>query len=116
MVAGFMVVAAIDLAVKTTDESAVKAVDNNSTTSSPRFFVSDTTLYVNQARDLALADAHARAESLAAAYGMTVGDPLYLSDTAYRSGDGGGGGGGGPVIIPGTESVSFSVNVTFELK
>ncbi len=84
--------------------------------SSPNFFVSDTTPYVNQARDLALADAHNRAETLAVAYGMTVGDPLYLSDTAYRSGGGGGGGGGGAVIIPGTESISFSVGVTFELK
>jgi uncharacterized protein len=183
--------ATIDLAVKTTDESVVKAVDDNSTTialvidavrkvgvdssdietnffwvaqdfktkgntaqdapipvygvtnsitvtvrdldkvsavisaavdaganqvSSPRFFVSDTTPYVDQARDLALADARARAETLAAAYGMTVGDPIYLSDTAYRSGGGGGGGGGGPVIIPGTESVSFSVGVTFDLQ
>ena len=182
-------IATIDLAVKTTNESVVKAVDDNSTTialvidavrkagvdasdietnffwvsqdfklkgdtaqdlpipiygvtnsitvtvrdldkvsvviaaavnaganqvSSPRFFIGDTTPYENQARDLALADARARAEALAASYGMTVGDPLSLSDTAYRSG--GGGGGGGPVIIPGTQSISFSVGVTFQVE
>ncbi len=53
---------------------------------SPHFFISDTTPYEDQARDLALADARARADAIAAAFGRTVGDALSMSDTAYRSG------------------------------
>jgi uncharacterized protein YggE len=87
-----------------------------------QFNIEDRTALEAQARELAVADARARAEQLAGLMGLTVGEPLRITEGGDMYGPmpyyGGGGGGGGmvsaaPPISQGTLSVNMSVTVTF---
>jgi uncharacterized protein YggE len=86
-----------------------------------QFNIEDRTALESQARELAVADARSRAEQLAALMGLTVGDPLSITEGGdmYAQPYYGGGGGGGalsvapPPISQGTLSVNMSVTVTF---
>lgn len=72
------------------------------------------------ARDQAVADARARAEALAAAFGVALGNPVSITE-GFLSGPGPvfamaeGLGGGGPPISGGQLSVQIQVTVTFEI-
>ena len=77
------------------------------------------------ARELAVADAQTRAEHLAGILGMSVGEPLQVTEGSdlygpYPGGYGGGGGGpavgAAPAISEGQLSVSMSVTITFALQ
>jgi hypothetical protein len=88
-----------------------------------QFNIEDRTALESQARELAVSDARSRAEELAALMGLTVGEPLQVTEggninTPYYSMGGGGGGGyatsaAPPPISQGTLSVDMSVTVTF---
>jgi uncharacterized protein YggE len=72
------------------------------------------------AREQAVADARTRAEALAAAFGVTLGDPISITE-GFLSGPGPvfaaaeGLGGGGPSISSGQLSVQIQVSVTFAI-
>jgi hypothetical protein len=77
------------------------------------------------ARELAVADAQTRAEHLAGILGMSVGEPLQVTEGSdlygpFPGGYGGGGGGpavaAAPAISEGQLSVSMSVTITFALQ
>lgn len=88
--------------------------------------IADPGILEDQARARAAADAQARAASLAALFGKTVGEPLHISELSGGSigsvrsqaleslEDAGIGGGGGP-IEAGQLSVRVELSVTFEL-
>jgi hypothetical protein len=78
-----------------------------------------------QAREAAVADAKARAETLASATGVSVGDPISITETGvvtpvpYKSiGEAPAAGAGVPStpIEPGTQDVIVSVTVTWSIK
>lgn len=83
------------------------------------FGLDDAAALEAEARTLAVEDARARAEALAGAFGLEVGDPISIREGA----DTGisprimeaGFGGAGPVISEGQLSVSMQVTVTFEI-
>ncbi len=86
------------------------------------FGLNDPNALLSDARANAVADAQARAEDLASAFGVTLGGPLRITE----GGQGGqspqpyalqaqGIGGGGPSISPGQLSVTVQVSVTFEI-
>lgn len=86
----------------------------------PEFGISDTAALEQDARINAIADARARAEQLAAALGVTLGDPIIIVENV-----GGGifptaqfdramGGGAAPIEV-GRLSVSVTVQITFSL-
>jgi uncharacterized protein YggE len=86
------------------------------------FGIEDTAALEAEARTKAIEDARARAGQLAEAVGMTLGDPIIVTEyiggyypvyEAAAGGFGGGGGGGVPPISPGQLTVSVQVNVTF---
>lgn len=74
-----------------------------------------------EARTLAVEDARARAEALADAFGLAVGEPISIREGAADSLGGARlmeaavGMGGGPVISEGQLSVTMQVTVVFEL-
>jgi uncharacterized protein YggE len=89
------------------------------------FGIDDTSALEAEARTDAVADAKARAEQLAGALGLKIGDPIIVSESygdvspqyameraAYA---GVGGGGGTPPVSEGQLMVSATVSVTFEL-
>jgi uncharacterized protein YggE len=87
------------------------------------FNIQETSALEAEARTAAVEDARARAESLAAEMGVTVGAPLSISENSYatpyvspimENASGLGGGGGAP-INPGQMTVQIQVTVTFEL-
>jgi uncharacterized protein YggE len=80
------------------------------------FKIEDDTTLREQAHLLAIADAQAKAEKLAAALGKTVGEPIHVGPLAYYYGGGGGGGGGGMQISAGLQSVEESETITFLLE
>ena len=89
------------------------------------FSVSDRSKLEAEARDKAMADAKARAEQLAKAAGVTLGEPMsigeYTSGPAPYAADvrslGVGGGGGAPVpVSTGQIQVSLQVSVTYVIK
>lgn len=87
------------------------------------FGIEETTAVQAEARAQAVEDARQRAEDLADEMGVTLGDPIVISE-----GIGGGGpypvleaaatglGGGGPSISPGQLTVQVQVYVTYQLK
>jgi uncharacterized protein YggE len=88
------------------------------------FGIDDRAALEQEARLEAIADAQDRAAKLAEAMGVTVGEPIIISETfgnfplPYASFDvarGLGGGGGEPPISAGQLSVSVQVNVTFAI-
>lgn len=87
------------------------------------FNIQDTTALEEEARVAAVADARARAESLAAEMGVTVGNPLSISENSYATpyvspvmeAAAGLGGGGGAPISPGQMTVQIQVTISFEL-
>ncbi len=80
----------------------------------------------NEARVKAFSEARQKAESMARAAGVKLGDVVSFSennyvpymDTSSAYGRGGGGGAAAPAvqIEPGTQEISVSVNITYELK
>jgi uncharacterized protein YggE len=84
------------------------------------FSVEDTSELASQARSLAVADARARAEELAQALGVELGDALIVSeqfggiDVRMESARPMGGG-GAPPLSEGSIVVSIQVNVTFAM-
>lgn len=88
-----------------------------------QFNIADRSALEAEARDLAVADAYARAGQLAGTLGLSVGEPLRVVENAdlYGQPVGLGGGGAGaaleaPPISQGTLSVSLSVTITFALE
>lgn len=94
------------------------------TVNSIQFDVADKDAALKQARADAIADAQAKAEELAEAAGMSVGEIRAISFTDnqyYPVFDGRGGGGGGEAasavpINPGQLTFTVTVSVTYELK
>ena len=88
-----------------------------------QFDIDDRAALESEARTLAVADAHDRAEQLAGQLGLAVGDPVRVVEGGGDYGPprpfGGGGGLGAadaaPPISEGTLSVSMSVTITYEL-
>jgi uncharacterized protein YggE len=86
-----------------------------------QFGIEDQTALQSQARQLAVADARSRAEELAGLLGLTVGEPLQITEGVSTSTPLYGKGGGGvvysaavaPPISQGTLSVDMSVTITF---
>lgn len=87
------------------------------------FSVSDQSALEAEARDKAMADAKARAEQLAKAAGVTLGEPMSISEYTsgpalyydVRAAEGLGGGGSVPVST-GQIQVSLQVSVTYIIK
>jgi uncharacterized protein YggE len=83
------------------------------------FSIADPAALEREARDKAIADARSRAEAMAQASGLTVGEVLSISENLGGLGgpysDGAAAAGGMP-IQPGQQNVSAQVQVTFELK
>lgn len=86
------------------------------------FGIDDTAALEQEARVNAIADARQRAQQLAEAFGVTLGDPIIISEVtndfyppplplAARADMGG----AGPQITPGQLQVSVQVNVTFAI-
>jgi uncharacterized protein len=90
-----------------------------------QYDVADTAALKSEARSLALADARAVAEQLAAELGVTLGDvvtitefPVYGASLYYGGGMGGGGGSASvsaPPIEAGNLAVSVQVEVTYAI-
>ncbi len=88
------------------------------------FSVSDTAKLEAEARDRAMADAKARAEQLAQAAGVKLGEPMsineYSSGPVYASADvamGKGGGGAAPVpVSTGEIQVTLNVSITYIIR
>jgi uncharacterized protein YggE len=101
-------------------------------TDGPTFEVADPKALEAQARQKAFADARYRAEQMAQAAGVRLGRVLSFSEGAIPMPGGVGGGRGGamplaraareldaveaPVIAPGTQEVSVSVDVIYEIR
>lgn len=85
------------------------------------FGLDDPVALENEAREAAVADARARAEALAAAFGVQLGDPIQISEGMFGGGpqplafDAAGSVASGPVIREGQLTVSVQVNVVFAL-
>jgi len=84
------------------------------------FGLDDSAALEAEARNLAVEDARVRAQALADAFGLAVGDPISIREGGQdpfgqRAFDLGLGGGGGPVISEGQLSVNMQVTVIFEL-
>lgn len=86
-----------------------------------QFDIANRAVLQSQARQLAVADAQARAAELAGLLGLQVGEALNVVENgeSYNPYPMGGGGGGAQMSVPtisqGTLSVSMSVNITFAL-
>lgn len=88
------------------------------------FTVEEPAAMVEEARQLALEDAQARAEQMAVGLGIELGDPILVmeADGGYPVMGGGIGGGGGmaevaaPSISPGSFSVSVSVQIVYDIR
>jgi uncharacterized protein YggE len=90
---------------------------------SVNFSIDDTSALEQEARALAVEDARARANALADEMGVTLGEPVSLSESpaggvpfAEAAAYGIGGGGGGPPISGGELSVSLQVHVGFKIE
>jgi uncharacterized protein YggE len=115
----------VSVTVRQTDKvgdllaAAVNAGANN--VNYIQFSIEDRTALESQARQLAVADARARAEELAGLLGLTLGEPLHVTEGGNTNPPVYGMGGGGvayaaaaaPPISQGTLSVDMSVTVTF---
>ncbi len=101
-------------------DSAVAAGAN--TIYGVNFYVDDSTAASSQARALAIADAHQRAQELADAAGMTLGPVVSISEgTNYGPIYGKGGGAGAAQAAPstpiqaGTSTIEIDVTVVYQL-
>lgn len=85
------------------------------------FGIQDTDSLLSEARQNAVNDAQARAEELASLFGVTLGDPIQISESTGgnqpvpQASAALGMGGGSPVIREGQMSISVSLNVTYEM-
>ncbi len=87
------------------------------------FGIEDTTALEAEARLKAVEDARARATALAEAFGVTVGEPIVITEVvgggfipvAFDRAQSAVGGAGGPSIQPGQLSVSVQITVSFAL-
>lgn len=124
--------AILNITVTVRDISQVSAVLTSAleagatTINGLNFSIEDVAALEQQARAQAIADARERAEQLAAAFGVTLGAPVTISEgfvnapipmaqTAMQAGFGGGGG-GGPSVNPGQLSVTVQIGVTFAME
>lgn len=88
-----------------------------------QFDIEDRTALLDEARSLAVQDARARAEHLAALLGMAVGEPVTVTENGDFYGGvpfrGGGAGGAGADMVPpisqGQLSINMSVTITYVL-
>lgn len=88
--------------------------------------IDDSKSLESEARAQALEDAHDRAQQLASSLGLTLGDPIIvselvggsslLSEAAAVRGLGLGGGGGGPPLSPGELTVSIQIDVMYSIE
>ena len=90
------------------------------------FILSDPQSVIDQARTAAIADARARAEAMAAGFGVQLGKIVSISEgingvpspvynAAVGKGDGVGGGGTGVTVSPGQTTVNVQVYVTYAI-
>ena len=86
------------------------------------FGISDTTALESEARRKAVEDARTRAQELADALGVTLGDPIIVSESTgggvvpmYAVEAAGGRGGGAPPISQGQMAVTVSVSVVYSI-
>jgi uncharacterized protein YggE len=64
-------------------DEAVEAGGDNTTINGISFSIDDPEQLKGQAREAAVADARSRAETLATASGVSLGDPITISETSY---------------------------------
>ena len=86
---GFRVTNAVNAKLREIDrtgevvDEAVEAGGDNTTINGITFSIDDPEELKRQAREAAVADARARAETLAQASGVTLGDPVTISETSF---------------------------------
>jgi uncharacterized protein YggE len=123
-IAGYTALNNVDVQVRDLDQlgtlldAAVAAGAN--TISGIRFVASDDLALTEQARAAAMDDARQKAEQLASLAGASLGPVISLSEgaagpTPIFGGDTTAGIGGAVPIEPGTETVSVSLHVTWQL-
>jgi len=104
-------------------DDAVTAGGNDVQVQSISFTIDNPEDLKTQARQAAVADAKSKAQTLAASTGVTVGDPMSISESSVVSpipyaGDIRSGAGAAPAtpIEPGTQDVTVSVSITWSIK
>lgn len=107
-------------------DEAVEAGGDSTNINGIQFSIDDPEELKNEAREKAVADAKARAETLAAASGVSLGSPITISETSYsppvyyERGLAADGASGAPVpetpIEAGELDVVVQVSVTWEIK
>ncbi len=88
------------------------------------FSIAETAAAEDDARQQAIGDARTRAEQIAGAAGLTLGEPttisagVFLPPPMFYGGEAafGMGGGGGPPVATGTSTVSADVTITYVLR
>jgi uncharacterized protein YggE len=113
----------IDKTSKVVDD-AVTAGGNDTQIQSVAFTIDNPDDLKKQAREAAIADAKAKAQTLASATGVSVGDPISISETAtnipitYDRALSGAAPEAAPAtpIEPGTQDVTINVSVTWAIK
>jgi hypothetical protein len=105
-------------------DAVVRAGGDNARINSIGFTMDDPKPLLVQARDLAMADAKAKAEQLAKAAGVKVGDPIYINESGgffpiaapspvFREAAGFA---GAPPISAGETEVTLNVQVTYNIE
>ncbi len=122
----YRVSSSVNVRVRDTDqvgELIAEAVDAGANiVNFVEFNIADRAALESDARELAIADARARAEEIASLLGLTVGEPLRVVEGPEVSvmgdfyGRGGAGGAGAPPIEQGALSVSMSITITYAVE
>ena len=108
-------------------DAAVKAGGDLIRIDSLRFTVEDPTIYYDEAREKATADAKAKAEKLAEQTGVNLGEPTFVSESTYTPSVYGGMSYGmsippaAPIVIetptsPGEVEISLTVQIAYSIK
>lgn len=122
----YRVSSSVNVRVRNTDqvgELIAEAVDAGANiVNFVEFNIADRAALESDARELAIADARARAEEIASLLGLTVGEPLRVVEGPEVSvmsdfyGRGGAGAVGAPPIEQGALSVSMSITITYAVE
>ncbi len=122
----YRVSSSVNVRVRNTDqvgELIAEAVDAGANiVNFVEFNIADRAALESDARELAIADARARAEEIASLLGLTVGEPLRVVEGPEVSvmsdfyGRGGAGAAGAPPIEQGALSVSMSITITYAVE